>query len=157
MDEILAAGLSEADLRELGLVQMKSRKKILQLLAQLAQQPKSPSVYDALLPRRDDYGNDSESSWSDDRVPENASELDAEHPVVPHSTDTRNTETVTDFGEARWIEHRFVGILCLSAAFSLFFIFLAVTGAEIGVRTLQLSSFCLSRFSSNFSKSGLQH
>ncbi len=37
VDEILAAGLSEADLRELGLVQMKSRKKILQLLAQLAQ------------------------------------------------------------------------------------------------------------------------
>ena len=52
VDELLAAGLCEGDLRELGLVQMKSRKKVIQLLARLAQQPLGQSVNDTLLPRR---------------------------------------------------------------------------------------------------------
>eukprot|EP01043_Picozoa_sp_COSAG02_P001641 COSAG02_NODE_35_length_49339_cov_20.375102_15_plen_1443_part_00 len=38
VDEILAAGLSETDLRELGVVQMEPRRIILRLLTQLAQQ-----------------------------------------------------------------------------------------------------------------------
>eukprot|EP01046_Picozoa_sp_COSAG06_P020492 COSAG06_NODE_1499_length_9263_cov_2.385312_1_plen_2165_part_10 len=97
VDELLAAGLSEGDLRELGLVQMKSRKKVIQLLARLAQQPLGPSVNDSLLPRQAGYSDESDYS---DEAPSPSGERRAHH--TRDETDLGSD----DYGAARWAEHK---------------------------------------------------